>query len=102
MHRAKKIASDFNIKTKHLVEKYIAVGFSSRFVHSTINNFIDGKDNLIIHYHTLWCCLRKGRHSQFPKHFHLVMKHLRKHLLTGEICFTNEKCKFNVLSNTRK
>ena len=46
--RAKKIASNFDIWLKHIVNKYTAAGFSSRFVRFIIHNFDSGKDNLII------------------------------------------------------
>ena len=47
-HKAKKITSNFDIKIKHIVNKYTAAGFPSRFVHSIIDNFDSGKDSLII------------------------------------------------------
>ena len=47
-HKAKKITSNFDIEIKHIVIKYTAAGFPSRFVHSIIDNFDSGRDSLII------------------------------------------------------
>ena len=43
LHRAKKIASNFDIEIKRIVNKYTSVGF----VRSIIDNFEGGKENLI-------------------------------------------------------
>ena len=48
LHRAKKIVSNFDMEIKRIVKKYTAAGFPNRFVHSIIDNFDSGKDNLII------------------------------------------------------
>ena len=48
LHRAKKIASNFDIEIKSIVNKYTAARFPGRFAHTIIYNFDSGKDNLII------------------------------------------------------
>ena len=48
LHSAKKMASNFEMEIKCIINKYTAVGFPSRFIHSIIDNFDSGKDNLII------------------------------------------------------
>ena len=48
LHRAKKIASNFDIEMKRIVNKYTAARLPSRFVCSIIDNFDSGKDNGII------------------------------------------------------
>ena len=48
LHRAKKIASNFYMKIKRIVNKYTADGFCNRFVHSIKDHFHSDKDNLII------------------------------------------------------
>ena len=48
LHKAKKIASNFGMKIKRIVNKYTAARFPSRFHHSIIDNFDSGKDNLFI------------------------------------------------------
>ena len=81
LHRAKKTASNFDMETKRIDNKYTAAEFPSRFVHSIIDNFDSGKDNLII----LSGCLMKRRLSEFIYHFPQVMKVLRKHVLASRI-----------------
>ena len=71
LHRAKKIASNFDIEIKRIVNKYTVAGFPTRFVSSVVDNFDSGKDNLIIPQYRL---------SQFIYHFPQVMKVLRKHV----------------------
>ena len=53
LHRAKKIASNFGIEMKRIVNNYTATGFPSRFVRWIIDNFDRGKENDIT------MCLRK-------------------------------------------
>ena len=48
LHRAKKVASNFDMEIKLIVSKYTAARFLIRLVHSIIDNFDSGKDNLII------------------------------------------------------
>ena len=48
LHRAKKIASNFDIEIKRIVNKYTVAGFPTRFVRSIVDNSDSGKDNLII------------------------------------------------------
>ena len=48
LHRAKKTASNFDMEIKRIVNRYTASEFPRRFVHSIIDNFDSGKDNLII------------------------------------------------------
>ena len=48
LHRVKKIASNFDIEIKRIVNKYTAAGFPTRFVRSIIDNLEISKENLII------------------------------------------------------
>ena len=48
LHRAKKIASNFDIEIKSIVNKYTAARFPGRFARTIIYNFDSGKGNLII------------------------------------------------------
>ena len=48
LHRAKKIASNFDIEMKGIVNNYTATRFPSRFVRWVIDNFDSGKENLMI------------------------------------------------------
>ena len=46
LHRAKKVASNFDMEIKRIVNKYTTAAFPSRFVHSIIYNSDSVKDNL--------------------------------------------------------
>ena len=98
LHRAKKIASNFDIEIKRIVTKYTAAGFPSRFVRSIIDNSDSGKDNLII---PQWLFEeRKTFTIHLP--FFPSNESLGKTFISKLNYFTNEKCKFNVVWNTRK
>ena len=98
LHRAKKIASKFDMEIKCIVNKYTAVGFPSRFVHSIIDNFDSSKDNLII---SQWLFdERKAFTIHIP--FSPSNESFVKTFVSKLNYFTNEKWKFNVVWNTRK
>ena len=98
LQRAKKIASNFDIETNCIVNKYTAVGLPSRFVRSIIDNFDSGKDSLII---PLW--LFKERKA-FTIHLPFLPsnENFVKIFIIKLNYFTNEKCQFDVICNTRK
>ena len=98
MHRAKKIASNFDMEIKRVVNKYTVAEFPSRFVHSIIDNFDSGKDNLII---PQWFFdERKTFTIHLP--FSPSNESFVKTIVSKLNYFTSEKCKFNVVWNTRK
>ena len=98
LHRAKEIASNFDIEIKCTVKTYTAGGFPSRFVLSIIDNFDSGKDNLII---LQWLFEeRKAFTIHLP--FSPSNESFVKRFISKLNYFTNEKCKFNVVWNTRK
>ena len=98
LHRAKKIASNFDIEIKHFVTKYAAARFPSRFVHFIIDNIDSGKDNLIIPQWLFEESMAFIIHLPFSPSNESFMKTFTSKLNY----FTNEKCKFNVVWNTRK
>ena len=98
LHRAKKIASNFDIEIKRIVTKYTAAGFPSRFVRSIIDNFDSGKDNLII---PQWLFEeRKTFTIQLP--FPHSNESFVRTFISKLNYFTNEKYKSNVVWNARK
>ena len=98
LHRAKKIASNFDIEIKRIVKKYTAAGFPSRFVLSIMDNFDSGKDNLII---PQWLFQeRKAFTIHLP--FSPSNESFVKRFISKLNYFTNEKGNFNVVWNTRK
>ena len=98
LHRAKKTASHFDMEIKRIVNKYTVAGFPSRFVHSIIDNFFSGKDNLII---PQWLF---DEREAFTIHlpFSPNNESFVRTLVSKLNYFTSEKCKFNVVWNTRK
>ena len=98
LHRAKKIASNFDIEIKRIVNKYTTAGFPGRFVRSIVDNSDSGKDNLII---PQWLFEeRKAFTIHLP--FSPSNESFMKTFISKLNYFTNEKCKFNVVWNTRK
>ena len=98
LDRAKKIVSNFDMEIKRIVNKYTAAGFPGRFVHSIIDNFDSGKDNLII---PKWLLDEKKAFTIYVP-FSPSNEGFVKTLISKLNYFTNEKCKFNVVWNTRK
>ena len=81
-----------------IVNKYTAAAFPSRFVLSIIDNFDSGKGNLIIPQ--LLLEERKTFTINLP--FSSSNESFLKRFISKLNCFTNEKCIFNVVWNTRK
>ena len=95
LHRAMKIASNFDIEIKCIVKTYTAAVFPSRFVLSITDNFDSGKDNLII---PQWLFEeRKAFTIHLP--FFPSNESFAKRFISKLNYFTNEKCKFNVVWN---
>ena len=98
LHRPKKIPSNFDIEIKHIVTKYTAAGFPSRYVHSVMDNFDSSKDNLIIPH---WLSEeRKTFIIHLP--FSTSNESFVKTFTSKLNYFTNTKCKFNAVWNIRK
>ena len=98
LHRAKKIACNFDIEIKRIIKKYTAAGFPSRFVLSIMDNFDSGKYNLII---PQWL-FEEGKAFTIHLPFSPSNESFVKRFISKLNYFTNEKCKFNVVWNTRK
>ena len=88
LHRAKKTASNFDMEIKRIVNRYTAAEFPRRFVHSIIDNFDSGKDNLII---PQWLFdERKASIIHLP--FSSSNESFVKTFVSKLNYFTNEKC----------
>ena len=48
LHRATKIATDFNLETKRNISKYVSAGFSSKIVNDVTKTFKEEKEVPII------------------------------------------------------
>ena len=86
------------MEIKRVVNKDTVAEFPSRFVHSIIDNFDSGKDNLII---PQWFF---DERKTFTIHlrFSPSNESFVKTIVSKLNYFTSEKCKFNVVWNTRK
>ena len=86
------------MEIKRIVNKYTATGFPSRFVYSIIDNFDSGKNNLII---PQWLF---DERKTFTIHLHFSPSNesFVKTFVSKLNYFTNEKCKFKVVLNTRR
>ena len=88
----------FSVNLGNLVYLYTAAGFPSRFVLSITDNFDSGKDNLII---PQWLFEeRKAFTIHLP--FSPSNESFAKRFISKLNYITNEKCKFNVVWNTKK
>ena len=86
LHRAKKIASNFDFEIKRTVNKYTATGFRSRFVRSIMYKFDGGKDNLIV---TQWL-LEERKAFTIHLLFSLCNENFLKTFIGKLNYFTNE------------
>ena len=98
LHRTKKIASNFDMEIKGIVYKYTAAGFPTRFARSIINDFDSGTDNLILHQ----CLFQERKVFTIHLPFSLSNESFVIAFIRKLIYFTNGKCKFNVVWNTKK
>ena len=48
LHRAKRIANDFNFEVKRMTKKFLSAGFPRNFIRNTIGHFNKDKDDYII------------------------------------------------------
>ena len=85
------------MEIKRIVNKYTATGFPSRFVYFVIDNFDSGKNNLII---PQWLF---DERKAFTIHLHFPPSNesFVKTFVSKLNYFANEKCKFNVVLNSR-
>ena len=98
LHRAKKIASNFDIKIKDVVNKYIAAGFPTKFVCSIINNSRNGKVDLI---RPQWLFEeRKAVTICLP--FSPSNESFEETFISKLIYFTNENAHFMLFGTQRK
>ena len=86
------------MEIKRIVNKYTAAGFPSRFVYSIIDNFDGGKGNLII---PQWLFEERKVFTIHPP-FSQSNESFMKTFISKLNYFANEKCKFNVVWNTKK
>ena len=98
LHRAKSIATDFQIEVKRITQKYLNAGYPQRFIMSVINDFDNKKDNEMIIPE--WLFNPKPSLTIFlpysPENEIFV-----KRFLTKLNIFTNDACLFMIIWRTR-
>ena len=97
LHRAKRIVNDFNFEVKRITKKFLSAGFPRNFIKHNIEYFNKDKDDYII---PEW--LFDGRKlAILGLTFSESNKKFTKSLIKNPVIFTNNKCKFNIVWNTR-
>ena len=91
LHRAKRIANDFNFEVKCITKKFLSAGFPKSFIRNTIEYFNKDEDDYII---PEWLFdERKLIILRLP--FSVSNKKFTKNLIKMVLIFANNKCKFN-------
>ena len=97
MHRAKGIANDFNFEVKCITKKFVSAGFPKNFIRNTTEYFNKDEHDYII---PEWLFdEQKLIILRLP--FSVSNEKFTKSLIKKLVIFTNNKCKFNIVWNTR-
>ena len=97
LHRTKRIANDFDFKAKCIIKKFLSAGFLRNFIRNAIEYFNKNKDDYII---PEWLFdERKVPILRLP--FSKSNEKFIKGLIKKLIIFTSNKCKLNIVWNTR-
>ena len=98
LHRAKRIASDFDGETKRIWSIYTDAGYPKHVIEKTIKNFNRKKDELLIpswlfdeRKHVIICLPLSSKNEKYCAYF-----------INKLVSFTSGKVKFNVVWNTCK
>ena len=98
LHRAKRIASNFDDETKRIRSKYKDAGYPKHVIENTIKNFNRKKDELLI---PPWL-FDERKHVTIRLPFSSKNEKYCAYFINKLVFFTSEKVKFNVVWNTRK
>ena len=97
LHRAKRIANDFNFEVKRITKKFLSAGFPKNFIRNTIEYFNKDEDDYII---PEWLFDKRKLIILRPP-FSVSNEKFTKSFIKKLAIFTNNKCKFNIVWNTR-
>ena len=97
LHSDKRIAKDFNFEVKRITKKFLSVAFSRNFIRNTIKYFNKCKDDYII---PEWL-FEEPKLIILRLPFSESNEKFRKSLIKKLLTVTNNKCKFNIVWNTR-
>ena len=98
LHRAKRIASNFDNETKRIRNKYRDAGYPENLIENTIKNFNSKKDELLI---PPWL-FDERKHVTIRLPFSSKNEKYCAYFINKLVSFTSGKVKFNVVWNTRK
>ena len=98
LHRAKRIASNFDNETKRIRNKYRDAGYPKNVIENTIKNFNSKKDELLI---PPWL-FDERKHVTIRLPFFSKNERYCAYFISKLVCFTSGKVKFSVVWNTRK
>ena len=93
LHRAKRIANYFNFEVKRITKKFSSADFPGNFIKNAIEYFSKNKDDNIF---PEW---------QFDEQKLIILRlpfsQSNEKFTKNLVIFTNNKCKFNIVWNTR-
>ena len=98
LHRAKRIASNFDDETKRIRSKYKDAGYPKHVIENTIKNFNRKKDELLI---PPWL-FDERKHVTIRLPFFSKNEKYCAYFNNKFVFFTSGRVKFNVVWNTRK
>ena len=98
LHRAKRIASNFDDETKRIRSKYTDAGYPKHVIENTIKNFNIKKDEFLI---PSWL-FDERKHVTIRLPFSSKNEKCCLYFINKLVSFTSGKVKFNVVCNTRK
>ena len=98
LHRAKRIASNFDDETKRIRSKYTDAGYPKHVIENTIKNFNIKKDEFLI---PSWL-FDERKHVTIRLPFSSKNEKYCAYFINKLVSFTSGKVKFNVVCNTRK
>ena len=98
LHRAKRIASNFDDETKRIRSKYTDAGYPKHVIENTIKNFNIKKDEFLI---PSWL-FDERKHVTIRLPFSSKNEKYCAYFINKLVSFTSAKVKFNVVWNTCK
>ena len=98
LHRAKRIASKFDNKTKKIRNKYRDAGYLKHVIENTIRKFNSKNDELLI----LPLLFDERKHVTTRLPFSSKNENYCAYFINKLVSFTSGRVKFNVVWNTRK
>ena len=97
LHRAKRIAGDFNFEVKRITKKVLLARFPKNFIRNTIKYFNEDKND----YNIPEWLFDERKQVILRLTFSESNETFTKSLIKILVMFTNNKCKFSIIWNPR-